>query len=368
METRLDFMQLLETDMALNILVCLDDASDLIRASSVSRFWRDFVIANGLCKQLCLRFFPQLANVVRVIEPSCKIEKPADVGSSNLVEWEVLDREHRVYGSLFKALTAIKVINCLVDAVSASSTDNYPDESIIYTLDPRDKILQRPSYWSSKGQKNPEVPETLIYKLRADLCVITEINIRPFQAYFQHGQPIYSAKSVRFRMGHPKCLTKINSDLMQLPIQQCADEKFIWTYTSQEFPMSQENLLQNIKLPAPVLCIGGYLQIELLGRVQIQEMDGLFYICVSHVQVMGRPLFPAFGVNSFEPSEKFTFNYSAEAFPGILQNDSPSNPSNLASLPEERVWGPFEGLVEFLMQRNDPGGVLFELEDDEDDI
>lgn len=42
METRLDFMQLLETDMALNILACLDDASDLIRASSVSRFWRDF--------------------------------------------------------------------------------------------------------------------------------------------------------------------------------------------------------------------------------------------------------------------------------------------------------------------------------------
>ena len=40
----------------------------------------------------------------------------------------------------------------------------------------------------------------------------------------------------------------------------------------------QENSLQKFKLPEPVLCIGGYLQIELLGRVQKQEMDGLYYI------------------------------------------------------------------------------------------
>lgn len=36
--------------------------------------------------------------------------------------------------------------------------------------------------------------------------------------------------------------------------------------------------MQTFKLPEPVLCIGGYLQIELLGRVQRQEMDDLFYI------------------------------------------------------------------------------------------
>ena len=44
------------------------------------------------------------------------------------------------------------------------------------------------------------------------------------------------------------------------------------------FLHKQENRLQNFKLPEPVLCIGGILQIELLGRVQRQEMDGLFYI------------------------------------------------------------------------------------------
>lgn len=40
----------------------------------------------------------------------------------------------------------------------------------------------------------------------------------------------------------------------------------------------QENRLQIFKLPEPVLCVGGFLQIELLGRVQRQDVDGLFYI------------------------------------------------------------------------------------------
>lgn len=42
MGTQLDFMQYLESDMALNIMGCLDDAADLIHTSSVSRLWRDF--------------------------------------------------------------------------------------------------------------------------------------------------------------------------------------------------------------------------------------------------------------------------------------------------------------------------------------
>lgn len=47
---------------------------------------------------------------------------------------------------------------------------------------------------------------------------------------------------------------------------------------SAQMTYLQLNLLQKFELPKPVLCIGGYLQIELLGRVQRQDMDGLFYI------------------------------------------------------------------------------------------
>ena len=42
--------------------------------------------------------------------------------------------------------------------------------------------------------------------------------------------------------------------------------------------------MQVFKLPRPVLCIGGVLQVELLGRVQTQQMDQLYYIWYFHLQ------------------------------------------------------------------------------------
>ncbi|MBA0674936.1 hypothetical protein Goari_016505, partial [Gossypium aridum] len=209
--------------------------------------------------------------------------------------------------------------DCISEAIIASSTDNYPEESICNTLEPRDRVARTASYWSSKGQKNPAVPETLTYRLIADLCVVTEIKIRPFQAYFQFGYPIYSAKSVRFRMGHIKDADE--------SCQDSGTDRFAWTYTSQEFEMAQENRLQTFKLPEPILCIGGILQIELLSRVQRQEIDGLFYICVSHVQVVGRPLSPAFGIQILEPPEKFVLEVQSYSLPTL-----PEQMSSITSL------------------------------------
>jgi hypothetical protein len=36
--------------------------------------------------------------------------------------------------------------------------------------------------------------------------------------------------------------------------------------------------MQKFKLPEPVLCVGGILQIELLGRAQRNQVDDLSYI------------------------------------------------------------------------------------------
>ncbi|KAK7294996.1 hypothetical protein RJT34_17898 [Clitoria ternatea] len=295
MEYSRDFLSCLDSDTSLKILMCLDDPADLVRVSCVSRSWRRYVIANCICKQLCLKMFPQLSRVACVVELNQHGAKEhADVGSSNSMEWLTLQRDHRIYAYLVKACTSSVAMNCIAKTIGASSTDNLPQESIDNTLEPRDHVAGRFSYWSSNGQSNPNVPETLTYELVSEICVITEINIQPFQAHFQMGSPIYSAKSVRFKMGHPK------SSLDALD-----DEKFVWTYTSPEFPMTQENRLQKFRLPEPVLCIGGILQIELLGRVQRQEMDGLLYICVSYVEVLGGSLSPPFSVDILEPSGVF---------------------------------------------------------------
>ncbi|GKB41923.1 hypothetical protein Tco_0886865 [Tanacetum coccineum] len=41
--------------------------------------------------------------------------------------------------------------DCILEAIVASSTDNYPLESIYHTLEPGDRVDLRASYWSSDG-------------------------------------------------------------------------------------------------------------------------------------------------------------------------------------------------------------------------
>ena len=61
-------------------------------------------------------------------------------------------------------------------------------------------------------------------------------------ALFQVGFPIYSSRFVRFRMGHPKSSSDIDRDFLEA--QEDANDKFVWTYTSQTFPMTQVRLLR----------------------------------------------------------------------------------------------------------------------------
>ncbi|MCD7461173.1 hypothetical protein HAX54_045425 [Datura stramonium] len=261
-ETRVDFVLWMENNVSRNILTRLNDPADVVRVAAVSRFWYQFVATNEISKQLCLRKFPQLSIIARVTEPD-----ENDVECSNS-SWDTLKREHSVYASLLEDTEKSNfcpISNCIRYAVSASSTNHYLARRDIYGS-------SIPPFWSSIGHSDPNAPETLIYKLIADLCVITEIQIQPLK-----GKPIWCSKYVRFRLGHPKSL-RDKRDLLHWSREQPADHKFIWTYTSQEFPMRQENCLQNFKLPEPVLCVGGYLQIELLGRTLKCDLDDLFYI------------------------------------------------------------------------------------------
>ncbi|KAI3432094.1 uncharacterized protein J3R85_007477 [Psidium guajava] len=309
-----DFVQQLGPDISVKIFMHLDEPSDLARVCAVSRTWRQFVIANDLCKMLCLRMFPEVSGVTHVVEANNMIE-PLNVISCTSFEWEQRKRNHKVYAFLAGGLTSAVGKNCIAEAISATSTDNNPEESIQNTLEPRDRIQNRASYWSSKGESDPEVSESLVYKLNAKLCIITEIRIQPFQAYFQFGYPTYSAKAVRFRMGHLKTRKmdgETADDSGNREEDKSVENKYVWTYTSPEFQMAQENCLQQFRLPQPVLSIGGILQVDLLGRVQRQELDGLYYICVVHVQVLGRPLSPGFDVDVVDLSGRCTLKYYPE--------------------------------------------------------
>ncbi|CAN6314285.1 unnamed protein product [Urochloa humidicola] len=304
---RWDFLDWVGHDTSSTIFKLLDDPADLARAAAVSRAWRRFVIDNEFCKTLCRQICPELATFTRAVvvtrSPPRASESSRDAES----------RDHAVYSYLGGALTsaAKPSVDCILRCIGASSTDNFPEETIDNTLEPLDRVRQRASYWSSGGHDDPDAPESLIYRLNSDLCIIDEFRVQPFRAYFQIGHPIYSAKAVRIRLGHSKLppgavsfVTDENENLRAI-----ADENYMWMYTSPEFPMLQENVLQTFKLPRPVLCIGGVVKIELLGRIQKQATDQRFYICVSHAQVIGRSLSPEFMVDISYPADYSILKY-----------------------------------------------------------
>ncbi|KAJ4876717.1 F-box protein [Raphanus sativus] len=271
----MDFVSNLDGDMCLAILSCLDDPSDLVRASAVSRSWRHFA----------------------------------------------------------KGCTSSPIQSCIADAIAASSTDRLPAESISNTLDERDRVGRTPSYWSSAGHHNPSVPETLLYKLKADLCLITQLSIHPFQVYYYPGRPICSSHYVRFRLGH---LNNHSQD----------KNNYVWAYTSPQFALAQENRLQKFKLPEPVLCIGGYLLVEFLGRVQRCDADDLYYICVTHVKAMGRSLAKSFRVvDPDESSGKFGLKVLSYSDPQEMNDkEEEAGPSEFRTMRNRRL----EQLVDFL--------------------
>lgn len=92
------------------------------------------VIVNKFCKSLCSRFCPDTLNFPLVTEVS-NTSKIAEVGSSSALDWESLEREHRAYALLCHLIVSLEgKRDCIHRAVCASSTDNYPDESIENTL------------------------------------------------------------------------------------------------------------------------------------------------------------------------------------------------------------------------------------------
>ncbi|KAJ4778590.1 F-box protein [Rhynchospora pubera] len=304
---RWDILQWLGPDASIRVFNYLDNPADLARAGAVSKSWRKFVISNQFGKRLCMTLCPEISNFTYI--QLWKTLSLQYASPSTSMDWQILETAHITYtyfACCFLSCDSDK--GCVMTCIGASSTDRSPMEMIQNTLQPTDIVHWIPSYWSSAGQADPNVQESLIYRLESDLYLVNEIRIQPFKAFFQDGHPIYSAKHVRFRMGHSKFnLSELSLLSGKEKSQLTRDDNYVWTYISPEYCMAQESNLQAFKLPRPILCIGGVLKIELLGRVQKQELDGLYYICVSYVQVIGCPLSPLLDVASSTDSTVLEF-------------------------------------------------------------
>ncbi|XP_019249914.1 PREDICTED: uncharacterized protein LOC109228862 isoform X4 [Nicotiana attenuata] len=87
----------------------------------------------------------------------------------------------QIYTFMAKGLSNCMGKDWLTDAILASGTDNYPEESILNTLELSDRVRRGVSYWSSRGETDPTVPETLSYKLISNLCLVSEIHVIHFK-------------------------------------------------------------------------------------------------------------------------------------------------------------------------------------------
>ncbi|CAA0842620.1 F-box protein [Striga hermonthica] len=379
MEGGIDFVTVFDVDITSSILELLSDPCDLLRASAVSRAWHHFLIANGLCKKLWLRKVPQVTYIAYSVKKIDGKNKLVNVASKNTVNWSSslgkerklvftlyhpiphnginklinvtsknhnfnwgnLDMEHKLFSSLLhtlsKPITSPKFIMSF--RVGASSTDQNPPVTIINTLTP-----ELYSFWSSKGQNDPNAPEYLLYKLMTSVSIVTEVHIQPLEVFWETGKPVYSARSVRFRLGHSKLLSE--ADIDTFLINRPSLDKYVWTYASPWFPMRQESCLQTFKLPEPVVCVNGVFLIELLGRAQ-KDIDGLYYIRLGYAKIMGQTLDTAFHTD-VHPSGEVQLDYYPHSAGSGLRSFSSKNKEDTVRENEELCMGMARGLLDFL--------------------
>ncbi|KAL2642639.1 hypothetical protein R1flu_010226 [Riccia fluitans] len=277
-------MERLGADTIICILKHLTAPADVASASIVCRSWRQYVLEGQLWREVCRREFPEL-QLIEVEFADCVARGSEGAGSSHVFQ-STLEKYHHGYNRLYREFTETSVSdrNCIGAAIAASSTDEFPRESIHETLyaNPTKSWMRwmndQWSNWSSKGQRDPEVPETLTYKLVSSVCLIHEI---------------------KFDLLKPNSILEIpyirrDFQLVEFPWTSGPPPEYTWTFVSQEYPVLKEDVLQVFKLSRPVLCVGQILQVELLGRTQMcfsnEDVALLYYICICHVNVVGTPI------------------------------------------------------------------------------
>lgn len=130
-----------------------------------------------------MKLCPEVTNFTNIeLLDRSTLRSLQEASSSTSSEWQILKRAHLVYTYFAHCLlTQNSDKACVLSCIGASSTDNFPQESIENTIEPNERVDMRFSYWSSGGQRDPNVQESLVYRLGSGLYTISEIRIQPFK-------------------------------------------------------------------------------------------------------------------------------------------------------------------------------------------
>jgi len=203
----------------------------------------------------------------------------------------------------------------VAEALYASSTDN-PEEALSNVLTPEYHHLEhRLPYWSSAGSANDTASDSVTFRLATRVAVVHSFSLRPYEADFQQGHPIYAPRAVRCHLGRLGEFAGGFDTPLRVPAEE--EEHFVAAYSSPAFPVALANTEQRFALPQPVLCTGGVMQLELLGRPTPQASDGRFYVCLAYVAAHGATL-PGFapaagGLLLFNPRLALADGFGSES-------------------------------------------------------
>ncbi|KAI4971320.1 hypothetical protein ZWY2020_002234 [Hordeum vulgare] len=127
------------------------------------------VVESGLSKSQRLRLCPKVATVAAAEEVT---RSPP---STTTDPESVCERDYRIYSNLagtYVSDAAKPSAECMLRCIGASSTDDFPIETMENTRDEEEIINFCASYWSSGGADDPETSESLTYRLNSDICVV----------------------------------------------------------------------------------------------------------------------------------------------------------------------------------------------------
>jgi hypothetical protein len=202
----------------------------------------------------------------------------------------------------------------IAEALSASTTDN-PPENIGTTLSKqhRNRPAHVPCYWSSRGSADARGEDWLVYRLCAPLCVVTSFALRPYKADFQRGHPVYAPLRVRFMAG--EAAEALGGYGFR---NAAAAQQVCWTFESADFECKHSSALQVFTLPRPVLCAGGVVRFQLVGRHQTQTLDNQWYVCIAHARCNGTPLYRY----ALQPDGRLAYLSGGPSSPALLPSSS----------------------------------------------
>ena len=143
-------------------------------------------------------------------------------------------------------------------AATASTTDHVSQNA-------RNVLFNDENFWSSTGSADGRREESLTVRLANPLARVRAVQIAPFRARFQFGEPVYPPRSISIEIG-----TSLDKMVLASP-----------RYRVKKTDFSQLFLLRPSAPP------GGYVRITFHGSLQQQLEDMRYYIAVRHFAVFG---------------------------------------------------------------------------------